>query len=74
MGWSVLWLSGEYITKLRIAENRGSKSVSFKLLKSDVMSDFDGFWKLQPCTQTGLNKLYGKGGNPFEGLIGAYSW
>jgi hypothetical protein len=70
-GWSVLWFSGEFVTKLLVKENRGSKSLSFKLLRSDVMKDFDGSWMLQPCTQKGLNKLYGKGGRSFDGLIGA---
>lgn len=69
-GWSILWLSGEFITKLRVAENRGSKSVTFKLIKSDVMEDFDGSWKLQPYTQAGMNKMFGKGGNPLEGIVG----
>jgi hypothetical protein len=73
-GWSILWLSGEFITKLRVKENRGSKSVSFKLLNSDVMSDFDGWWKLQPCTQAGLNRLYGQDGSPFDGIIGMSSF
>lgn len=71
-GWSLLWLSGEFITKLKVTENRGSKSVEFKLLKSDIMKDFHGSWKLQPCTQAGMNKLYGKRGNPFEGIIGLF--
>lgn len=71
-GWSLLWLSGEFITKLKVTENRGSKSVEFKLLRSDIMKDFHGSWKLQPCTQAGMNKLYGKRGNPFEGIIGVH--
>lgn len=71
-GWSVLWMSGEFITRLRVTENRASKSVNFKLLHSDMMRDFDGHWTLQPATQSGLNKLYGKGGSPFDGLVGAF--
>ena len=71
MRWSVLWLKGQYVTKLRICENRRSKEVKFKLISSDIMKDFNGAWYLQPCTQAGLNKLYGKGGhNPFAGLVG----
>lgn len=71
-GWSILWMSGEFITRLRVTENRASKSVSFKLLHSDMMRDFDGHWTLQPATQSGLNKLYGKGGSPFDGLAGLF--
>ena len=72
MGWSILWMSGEFITKLRVTENRRNKAVSFKLLKSPIMKDFDGSWELQPCTQAGLNKLYGRRGSPFDGLAGAF--
>lgn len=72
-GWSVLWFSGEFKTRLRVTEVKRTGTVRFQLLESDIMNDFEGEWTLKPCTQQALNKMYGKeaGFNPFGGLQSA---
>lgn len=71
-GWSVLWFSGEFTTRLRVTEAKRSGRLHFKLLSSDIMKDFDGEWTLKPCTQQALDKMYGKDDfNPLRSLQGA---
>ena len=74
-GWSILWMSGEFKTRLRVTEDWGSKTVRFELLDSAVMDEFDGLWTLRPYTQRGLDRLTGKlqAFRPFGALPGALS-
>eukprot|EP00892_Ulva_mutabilis_P011986 jgi/Ulvmu1/915/UM101_0024.1 len=72
-GWSVLWFSGEFKTRLRVTESKRNGKVHFKLLSSDIMKDFDGEWTLKPCTQQALDRMYGKkDSNPFSAIKGIF--
>ena len=72
LGWRLLMLHGEFRTRLRVTEDRNKMCGKFELIDSDVMQFFEGTWKLQPCTQRGLDRLYGKAVpfNPFASLQG----
>jgi hypothetical protein len=56
-----------------MTEDRQAMTVKFKMIESDIMQRFEGSWRLQPYSQRGLDRLYGKQAafNPFGGFQGA---
>ena len=57
-----------------VRQDRRKRTVSFKLLDSDLMSSFEGMWCLYPYNQRSVDTLFGKTHrfNPLGGLRGAH--
>lgn len=46
--WRFLWMHGEFTNKLRVTQERASRTVQFQLLSSSLMRDFTGSWVVHP--------------------------
>jgi hypothetical protein len=74
-GWRVLWMKGEFKTKLIVEEDRRKGKVTFDLKESDAMKAFHGCWHLKPCKKQALEEPRGSSVSfiPFSTFAGLSS-
>ena len=55
--WRFGPLKGEFIVRMMVYQDRNRGSIKFKLLKSSLMKDFSGEWRIEPFDEDSLDEM-----------------